>query len=107
MGGICSIDNLLKFLKDGNNLFIIKVFYSNYIIVNIKVFSILDVPLSSIRIENLGTGQVRLDNFNYLEKKSLVNFLKGFYEICIDHYRKVQKTAKERELKIESLLFQL
>src|SRR6266487_4077323 len=68
-GGICAVGNLLKFLANDKGQFIIAEFGHNLSSVQtgtrdleyIRVAPFTFLPVNAYRIENLGTGQVRLN----------------------------------------------
>ena len=68
-GGICAVGNLLKFLANDKGQFIIAEFGHNQSssttdardLEYIRVAPFILLPENSYRIENLGTGQVRLN----------------------------------------------
>src|SRR6266702_4060153 len=68
-GGICAVGNLLKFLANDKGQFIIAEFGHNQSTTTtdardleyIRVAPFILLPQNSYRIENLGTGQVRLN----------------------------------------------
>jgi hypothetical protein len=109
-GGICAVGNLLKFLVNDKGVFlIVEVGHSssstkkssrdiNYILV--APFSCL--PADSYRIENLGTGQVRLNHtINEVYEKidwnrSNESFYEIFIKLAVTHYERVTKDAQKR-----------
>jgi len=113
-GGICAVGNLLKFLSNDNGQFLIAEFGHNKSISKgfsrdiryIKVAPFTLLPKDAYRIENLGTGQVRLNctlseawpSINWERNK--VDFYELFIDLACNHYRRVSKDALRR---IESL----
>ena len=60
------------------------------------------MPLDAFRIENLGTGQVRLDKTvgNASDEldwdRPVDEFLRVFADLAIAHYERVERVARER-----------
>lgn len=109
-GGICAVGNLLKFLANDNGVFLIAEFGHNRSsersdtrdIEYIRVAPFIMLPQNAYRIENLGTGQVRL-NYTLNQVWSEIEWERGlheFYELFIDlatqHYRRVSRDAVRR-----------
>ena len=114
-GGICAVGNLLKFLANDNGVFLIAEFGHNKAssksdardIEYIKVCPFVLLPKDAYRIENLGTGQVRL-NYTINQVWDEIDWdrdITGFYDIFIDlainHYRRVSKDAARRITALE------
>ena len=65
------------------------------------------LPADAFRIENLGTGQLRLnatvrDLANRIDwSRDTSAFFDFFIDLAIDHYRSVSQTAEERIAKLE------
>jgi hypothetical protein len=106
-GGICSVANLLKLLlRDRGVLLIAEFSYreeSNSIrFSDVKTAPIHCLPLDGFRIENLGTGQVRLDKsvvLSYEEiewERGINEFVQPFAGLAIEHYERVSAKADER-----------
>lgn len=109
-GGICAVGNLLKFLANDKGVFlIVEIGHSSssikkssrdidYILV--APFSCL--PADSYRIENLGTGQVRLNHtinevYTNIEwDRTNESFYEIFVKLAITHYERVTKDAQKR-----------
>lgn len=109
-GGICAVGNLLRFLANERGIFLIVEVGHNkgaaamdtrdleYI--RVAPFSCL--PLDAYRIENLGTGQVRLNYsvnqaFDQIEwDRPQDTFLGIFGDLAISHYERVGKDATKR-----------
>lgn len=109
-GGICAVGNLLKFLANDHGVFLIVEVGHNassedsaardieYI--HVAPFSCL--PANAYRIENLGTGQVRLNySVNQVHdeidwKRSDHDFFDIFTDLAISHYERVGRDAKKR-----------
>ena len=106
--------NLLKFLANDNGIFAIVEFghtFSNTKsgrdIEYIRVAPFHIFPQDTYRIENLGTGQVRL-NYTLNEvwdeiqwEKSLSSFYKEFCSLAITHYKRVKSVSEKRIQSIE------
>ena len=109
-GGICAVGNLLKFLANDKGMFLIvevghSVSSKNKTSRNIDYILVAPfncLPSDSYRIENLGTGQVRLNHTikEVYEKIDWKRTNESFYEIfvalTITHYERVSKDAKKR-----------
>ncbi|MCY4332230.1 MAG: hypothetical protein OXC96_06980 [Cyanobacteria bacterium MAG CAR1_bin_15] len=109
-GGVCSVDNLLKFLVNNNAVFIVVEVGHNKSSLKsqlrdlsyIKVAPFHLLPKDAYRIENLGTGQVRLNYdisqiYDKIEwNRNLEEFLDIFVEIAISHYENVSQKSQER-----------
>lgn len=109
-GGVCAVGNLLKFLANDKGVFMIVEFgHTKSSIKNnsrdieyIRVAPFHTLPTDIYRIENLGTGQVRLnytlnqvwDEINW--KKSLKEFFDDFCQLAIIHYKRVKADAEKR-----------
>jgi len=114
-GGICAVSNLLRFIVKEEGLLILSEF--GYTISGAKVnFDyVASIPFHCLpekiyRIENLGTGQLRL---NYTLKEALpdvnwsrsrIEFCELFAKLCIGHYDKVSKVTRERRKAIEEFV---
>lgn len=109
-GGICAVENLLKYLANDNGVFLIAEVGHNRAsdktdrrdIEYIKVAPFVVLPQNAYRIENLGTGQVRL-NYTLNQVWDEIEWdreLTGFYDLFIDlamtHYRRVSRDAISR-----------
>ncbi len=109
-GGICAVGNLLKFLANDKGTFLITEFGHNKLstrgntrdIEYIRVAPFIMLPQNAYRIENLGTGQVRL---NYTVNqvwdeiawdRDLKDFYDLFVDLAITHYRRVSSDAIKR-----------
>jgi len=115
-GGICAVGNLLKYLANDKGLFLICEFGHNRAsekseardIEYIKVCPFIMLPRDAYRIENLGTGQVRLNYtvnqiWDEIEWDREPNeFYDLFIDLAIQHYRRVSKDATNRILSLES-----
>jgi hypothetical protein len=114
-GGICAVGNLLKFLANDKGQFIIAEFGHNQStsmndardLEYIRVAPFILLPQNSYRIENLGTGQVRL-NYTINQVWDEIEWdrdIKIFYDIFTDlaitHYQRVGRDAEKRIQAIE------
>lgn len=109
-GGICAVGNLLKFLANDKGMFLIAEFGHNKLsdksekrdIAYIRVAPFILLPADAYRIENLGTGQVRLNYtinqvWDEIEwSRDLVKFYDMFIRLAIQHYRRVSRDASNR-----------
>lgn len=113
-GGVCSVDNLLRFLVGKNaaktgTLIVLEVTHQAIAgrvgvreVTSVIAAPIHCLPLDDVRIENLGTGQVRLDRrlsvvASEIEwERPLDEFLKGFVDKAQGHYARVAEVAKRR-----------
>lgn len=109
-GGICAVGNLLKFLANDKGQFLIAEFGHNQSAAKseardleyIRVAPFVLLPQNSYRIENLGTGQVRL-NYTINQVWDEIEWDRGikiFYDIFTDlairHYQRVGRDAEKR-----------
>ena len=109
-GGVCAVGNLLKFLANDRAVFVIVEFGHSKASENrtlrdleyIKLAPFHFLPEDAYRIENLGTGQVRLNysiNQIYDEidwDRSLNAFFDIFVKLSIKHYERVGRDARKR-----------
>lgn len=109
-GGICAVGNLLKYLANDKGIFLIAEFGHNQAsgkndqrdIEYIRVAPFVMLPQNAYRIENLGTGQVRLNYtlnqvWDEIEWDRDINaFYDLFIELAVTHYRRVSKDAMKR-----------
>jgi len=115
-GGICAVGNLLKFLANDRGQFIIAEFGHNQSTTTtdardleyIRVAPFILLPQGCYRIENLGTGQVRL-NYTINQVWDEIEWdrdIKAFYDIFTDlaitHYQRVGRDAQKRIQAIEN-----
>jgi hypothetical protein len=114
-GGVCAVGNLLKFLANDKGVFMIVEFghdksttkNSSRDIEYIRVAPFHCLPENTYRIENLGTGQVRLnytinqvwDEIDW--KRSYNDFFDIFCDLAITHYKRVSADAEKRIKSIE------
>ena len=115
-GGICAVGNLLKFLANDRGHFIIAEFGHNLSSVEaqsrdleyIKVAPFTLLPVTAYRIENLGTGQVRLNYtinqvWEEIEwERDMTKFYDYFTDLAIKHYQRVGRDALKRAESIEA-----
>jgi hypothetical protein len=109
-GGICAVGNLLKYLANDKGIFLIAEFGHNRAsessdkrdIEYIKVAPFIMLPQNAYRIENLGTGQVRLNYtlnqvWDEIEwGRSQNDFFDIFVDLAVTHYRRVSRDAMKR-----------
>lgn len=114
-GGICAVGNLLKFLVNDGGMFLIAEFGHNKTtekgirdLEYIRVCPFVLLPGDAYRIENLGTGQVRLNYtvnqvWDEIEwDRSMKDFFDIFTDLAIKHYERVSKDAGRRRQAIIS-----
>ncbi len=114
-GGICAVGNLLKFLANDNGVFLLAEFGHNRSAEHsstrdleyIRVAPFIMLPPNAYRIENLGTGQVRL-NYTVNQVWDEIAWdrdIKEFYDLFIDlailHYQRVSRDAMNRIASLE------
>lgn len=115
-GGICAVGNLLKFLANDRGQFIIAEFGHNQAGLDteardleyIRVAPFTALPVNAYRIENLGTGQVRLnytinqvwDEIDW--ERDMTRFYDFFTDLAILHYERVGRDAQKRIQAIEA-----
>lgn len=109
-GGVCAVGNLLKFMANDNGVLMIIEFghtrSSNDLktrdmkYIRVAPFHIL--PRDSYRIENLGTGQIRLNySLNQIWdklswKRTYHDFFVFFCDLTMKHYSRVMADADKR-----------
>jgi hypothetical protein len=111
-GGVCSVANLLRWYQGGSSTFVVAEFGHRsrqggiaFEYVATAPFHIL--PPELYRIENLGTGQVRLNGSlaaakrNFEWDRPLSTFLELFCELAAEHYRRVSDDALRRAGELE------
>lgn len=117
-GGVCAIGNLLKFLANDKGVFMIVEFGHNKSteknntrdIEYIRVAPFHTLPEDTYRIENLGTGQVRLNytvNQSWDEliwDRTYHDFFDIFCKLAITHYKRVKTDAEKRIISIEQFI---
>lgn len=115
-GGICAVGNLLKFLANDRGQFIIAEFGHNQSSATsdrrdleyIRVAPFTALPVNAYRIENLGTGQVRLNYtinqvWDEIEwERDMPKFYDYFTDLAIKHYQRVGRDALKRAESIEA-----
>lgn len=115
-GGICAVGNLLKFLANDNGMFLIAEFGHNKLsstsekrdFVYIRVAPFILFPQDAYRIENLGTGQIRLnytvnqvwDEIDW--NRDITDFYDLFIDLAIKHYKRVSSDALNRIADLEA-----
>lgn len=113
-GGVCAVGNLLKYLANDKGVFVIVEFGHNKSsekneardLEYIRVAPFHVLPKDCYRIENLGTGQVRMnytlnqvwDEISW--ERPLSEFFDLFCELSLTHYRRVKADA---DLRIKSI----
>ncbi|WP_027002881.1 hypothetical protein [Hugenholtzia roseola] len=114
-GGVCAIGNLLKFLANDRGIFMIVEFghdrstakNNSREIEYICVAPFHCLPQNMYRIENLGTGQVRLNYtinqvWDEIEwNRSYQDFFNIFCDLATIHYKRVKADADKRIKSIE------
>ena len=109
-GGICAVGNLLKYLANDRGAFLIAEFGHTESseksgardIEYIRVAPFTFLPVDAYRIENLGTGQVRLNYtlnqvWDEIEwDRDMKEFYDNFTELAIRHYERVGRDARKR-----------
>lgn len=114
-GGVCAVGNLLKYMANDAGVFMIVEFGhkdsdskgTGRDIHYIRIAPFHTLPKDIYRIENLGTGQVRLDNtldqaWNNIEwTRSYHDFFEIFCDLTIQHYERVKSVADTRALSIK------
>lgn len=114
-GGVCAVGNLLKYLANDKGVFMIVEFghdrstekNNTRDIEYIRVAPFHTLPVNTYRIENLGTGQVRL-NYTLNQvwdevswDRSYDEFFDVFCDLTITHYKRVKADAEKRIKSIE------
>lgn len=109
-GGVCAVGNLLKFMANDKGIFIVVEFghtcgqvdknFRDLEYIRVAPFHLL--ADNCYRIENLGTGQVRL-NYSINQvwdeifwDRSYKKFFDIFSELAILHYERVGRDAQKR-----------
>ena len=109
-GGVCAVGNLLKFLANDKGVFMVVEFGHNAShetkkgrdLEYIRVCPFHVLPADAYRIENLGTGQVRLnysihqmwDEIDWTRDTN--SFFDIFTDLSIKHYERVGRDAQKR-----------
>ncbi len=112
-GGVCAVGNLLKFLANDKGIFMIVEFghdkstdQQGRDLEYIRVAPFHVLPKTIYRIENLGTGQVRMNDTlndvweNIEWQRSYSEFFDLFCDLSTQHYNRVKADADKR---IESI----
>ncbi len=114
-GGVCAVGNLLKYLANDKGVFVIVEFghhkstlkNSTRDIEYIRVAPFHTLPADIYRIENLGTGQVRL-NYSVNQvwdemdwNRSYTDFFDIFCDLAVRHYKRVKADTERRIKSIE------
>ncbi|MCO5067312.1 MAG: hypothetical protein M9910_01260 [Kiritimatiellae bacterium] len=114
-GGICAVGNLLKFLANDKGVFLLAEFGHNKSseqsdkrdIEYIRVAPFIMLPQNAYRIENLGTGQLRL-NYTINQvwdeiawDRDIKEFYNLFVDLAIQHYQRVSRDAMKRIAALE------
>jgi hypothetical protein len=109
-GGVCAVSNMLEFLVNDKGVFTVVEFGHTKTTPgkNLRKFDYIKVvplhllPKEIYRIENLGTGQVRLNKsikeaFEDVDwNRSLNEFFEIFTDLAISHYEAVGRVAQHR-----------
>lgn len=109
-GGVCAVGNLLKYMANDKGIFVIAEFghsksgtkNESRDIEYIRIAPFHTLPKDTYRIENLGTGQVRMnytinqvwDEIDW--KRSYSEFFDIFCELAVTHYKRVKADADKR-----------
>lgn len=114
-GGIGAVSNLLRFYTKESGVFLItefgyKLIKNNYEFSYVRTVPFHSLPLDTYRIENLGTGQIRLnksikeiyDNIDW--NRSITEFYDHFSILAMNHYDKVANKANDRKKAIKSFI---
>lgn len=114
-GGVCAVGNLLKYLVNDKGVFLIVEFGHNKSgeksdardLEYIRIAPFHALPKDCYRIENLGTGQVRL-NYTINQvwgeidwERPYQEFFDIFCELALTHYKRVKADADTRIKSIE------
>lgn len=114
-GGVCAVGNLLKYMSNDKGIFMIVEFGHNKStsknksrdIEYIRIAPFHTLPKDTYRIENLGTGQVRLNYtlnqvWDEIEwERPYSGFFDIFCDLAITHYTKVKADTDKRIKSIE------
>lgn len=109
-GGVCAVGNLLKYMANDKGIFVIAEFGHNQSgtknesrdIEYIRIAPFHCLPKDTYRIENLGTGQVRMNYtinqvWDEIEwDRSYPEFFDIFCELALTHYKRVKSDADKR-----------
>lgn len=116
-GGICSVDNLLRFLagREADRrgvLVVLELAHQSApnnpqqrVVKSVTAAPLHTLPLDDFRIENLGTGQVRLNrlvaDMQPQWQRTTKDFLEGFVPLVKQHYDRVAADAQRRKAVLE------
>lgn len=112
-GGICAVGNLLRFLVNEGAVFLLAEIAhrgapsASRRVTSVRVAPLHLMPTACLRIENLGTGQVRLDGTmrdawaDIDWDRTLEQFLAEFTTLAIQHYTRVAGVAQQRVRMLE------
>jgi hypothetical protein len=106
-GGVCAVGNLLKYMANDRGVFVIVEFGHNKSgiknesrdIEYIRIAPFHTLPKDTYRIENLGTGQVRMNYtlnqvWDEIEwERSYSAFFDIFCDLALTHYKRVKADA--------------
>ncbi len=107
-GGVCSVGNLIQFLvRDQACLMVAEIAHKSdgndgRIVAATNVAPIHLLPVSDLRLENLGKGQVRLNRPihalwpDIVWDRTLPQFLDIFTDLAVAHYGRVGEVAAQR-----------
>lgn len=109
-GGVCAVGNLLKYMANDKGVFMLVEFGHSQTstrsdardIDYIQVAPLHTLPRDTYRIENLGTGQVRLNyTVSQVSKeiewdRSYNDFFDIFTDLALTHYSRVKADADSR-----------
>lgn len=116
-GGICSVDNLLRFLAGRKAdrrgvLVVLELAHQSApnnpqqrVVKSVTAAPLHTLPLDDFRIENLGTGQVRLNrllaDMQPQWQRTTTEFLKDLVPLVKQHYDRVAADAQRRKAALE------
>lgn len=117
-GGVCSVDNLLRFLAGASAerrgiLVLLEVAHrkaaaGGRFVSSVTAAPLHVLPVDGIRIENLGSGQLRLEGslVSLIERadwgRTPQAFLEPFVEIARAHYERVAVDAMRRRERLDA-----
>lgn len=116
-GGVCSVDNLLRLLagtEDTGLLVVLEVAHrakgDKRKLDSVRAVPLHALPVDALRIENLGAGQLRLDDTvsalceRAEWKRTVQEFLDPFVVLAMEHYDKVAEVAGKRRERLEAFV---
>ncbi len=117
-GGVCSVDNFLRLLAgpaDCGLLVVLEVTHESdgargRKLVSVDAIALHCAPTALLRVENLGTGQVRLDERVRTLKESaqwnrtVTEFLAPFVALAKAHYDAVIDAASQRKSNLDEFV---